>query len=97
MSVFTNPVKGAAEHATAYVKAVLDLLGDRDPIAVLRETPLLLPRAIEGLSRQLLRKPRATRQMVDCPGPSASRRLRNRVRLAHSANPRGGSTTADRL
>jgi hypothetical protein len=57
MSVFTNPATGAAEHATAYVAAILELLGDRDPITVLRETPLLLPRAIEGLSPQQLRQP----------------------------------------
>ena len=38
MSVFTNPASGAAEHAAAYVAAVLDLVGDRDPLSVLRET-----------------------------------------------------------
>ena len=50
MSVFSNPANGAAEHAAAYVRAVLGLLGDADPNAVLRETPSALPRAIEGLS-----------------------------------------------
>ena len=50
MSVFTNPAQGAAEHAAAYVRAVLELLGDRDPNAVLRETLSALPRAIERLS-----------------------------------------------
>jgi hypothetical protein len=54
MSVFTNPAAGAAEHAAAYVTAVLELLGDRDPAMVLRETISALPRAIEGLSRQQL-------------------------------------------
>ena len=57
MSVFTNPASGAAEHAAAYVSAVLELLGDREPIAVLREMPSALPRAIEGLSPQQLRQP----------------------------------------
>ena len=57
MSVFTNPADGAAEHANAYVRAVLELLGDRDPVGVLRETPSLLPPAIEGLSQQQLRQP----------------------------------------
>ena len=56
MSVFTNPATGAAEHAAAYVPAVLELLADRDPVAVLRETPLALPRAIEGLSAGQLRQ-----------------------------------------
>jgi len=59
MSVFTNPATGAAEHATAYVNAILELLGDRDPLAVLRATPSALPRKIEGLSPQQLRRPEA--------------------------------------
>jgi hypothetical protein len=57
MSIFTNPATGAAEHAAAYVRAVLELLGDREPIAVLREMPSSLPRAIEGLSPPQLRQP----------------------------------------
>jgi len=57
MSVFTNPAPAAAEHAAAYVKAILELLGDREPLAVLRETPPALQRAIEGLSPQQLRQP----------------------------------------
>ena len=57
MSVFTNPANGAAEHAAAYVSAVLELLGDRDPNVVLREMLSALPRAIEGLSSQQLRQP----------------------------------------
>ena len=57
MSIFTNPATGAAEHAAAYIGAVLELLGDREPIAVLREMPSALPRAIEGLSPPQLRQP----------------------------------------
>jgi uncharacterized damage-inducible protein DinB len=57
MSVFTNPANGAAEHAAAYVSAVLDLLGDRDPISVLRATADALPRAIDRLSPEQLRRP----------------------------------------
>ena len=37
--------------------AVLDLVGDRDPLAVLRETIDVLPHAIAGLSPQQLRQP----------------------------------------
>ena len=57
MSVFTNPASGAGEHATAYVAAVLDLVGDRDPLSVMRETIDVLPQAIAGLSPQQLRQP----------------------------------------
>jgi len=57
MSVFTNPASGAAEHATAYVSAVLELLGDREPLAVLRALPSALRRAVEGLAPGQLRQP----------------------------------------
>jgi hypothetical protein len=59
MSVFTNPATRAADEAAAYVSAVLDLLGDREPTAVLREMPSALRRSIEGLSPQQLREPEA--------------------------------------
>jgi hypothetical protein len=49
MSVFTNPASGAAGQAAAYVSAILGLLGSRDPMSVLRDTPAALHRAIEGL------------------------------------------------
>lgn len=57
MSVFTNPSSGAAEQAAAYVSAILDLLGSRDPMSVLRETPAALQRAIEGLSPAKMTQP----------------------------------------
>jgi uncharacterized damage-inducible protein DinB len=57
MSVFTNPANGAAEHAAAYVAAILDLLGSRDPMSVLRETPSALRRAIDGVPPAALRTP----------------------------------------
>jgi hypothetical protein len=57
MSVFTNPASGAAGQAQAYVAAVLDLLGQRDPVGVLGETPTGLRRAIDGVSDAKLRQP----------------------------------------
>ena len=57
MSVFSNPANGAAEHAAAYVRAVLGLLGDGDPKTILRETLSALPRSIDGLSPQQLLQP----------------------------------------
>jgi hypothetical protein len=57
MSVFTNPATGAAAHAAAYVTAVLDLLGDQDPMTVLRETPSALRRAIQGMPPDKVRQP----------------------------------------
>jgi hypothetical protein len=57
MSVFTNPASGAREHADAYIKAVLELLGDRDPVSVLGATPAALRRAVAGVSEAQLRQP----------------------------------------
>ena len=50
MSVFTNPASGAPELTGAYVTALVELLGDREPMMVLRETPAALAKAIDGLS-----------------------------------------------
>jgi hypothetical protein len=57
MSVFTNPASGAAREADGYIRAVLELLGDRDPLETLKQTPTGLRRAIDGLSAQELGRP----------------------------------------
>lgn len=57
MSVLTNPADGAREGAEAYVHAVLELLGDHDPMDVLRETPSVVRALAEGVSDDRLRTP----------------------------------------
>ncbi len=57
MSVFTNSSRGAAAQAGVYVSAILDLLGAQDPLAVLRETPAALGRAIDGVPAVKLKQP----------------------------------------
>jgi hypothetical protein len=57
MSVFTNPASGAVGQAAAYVSAVLGLLGSRDPITILNDTPSALRRAIDGVPPAKLRQP----------------------------------------
>ncbi len=59
MSVFTNPASGAREAAEAYIAATLDLLGDRDPLTVLRETPGWLRAVLDGHDDEALRTPEA--------------------------------------
>ncbi len=59
MSVFTNPAGAALEHARAYVAAILDLLGDQDPLAVLGETPRQLERLLASTPRHVLARPEA--------------------------------------
>jgi hypothetical protein len=57
MSVFTNPAQGAIGQAAAYTRAILELLGDREPMTILRETPTLISRSIAGFSTEQLRRP----------------------------------------
>lgn len=57
MSVFTNPGSASKEHANAYIAAILDLLGDADPLDVLQATPAAFAQATDGLSPAQLRIP----------------------------------------
>jgi hypothetical protein len=59
MSVFSNRSIDSPQERAKYSKAVLELVGGREPLAVLRETPAAAARAIEGLSAAQLRKPEA--------------------------------------
>ncbi len=60
MTVFTNAAATSSpEAARAYTAAVLDLVGTRDPIDVLRETPAAVRRAVDGLSHAQLSRPEA--------------------------------------
>ena len=59
MSVFTNPASRSAEQAQAYTQAILELLGARDPMDVLRATPESLRQAIAGMSASALTQPEA--------------------------------------
>jgi uncharacterized damage-inducible protein DinB len=62
MSIFSNPAGRSIENARAYVTAVLDLLGNRDPFDVLRATPAALERTLKTLSPERIRKPEAPRK-----------------------------------
>ncbi|HEX9565176.1 MAG TPA: DinB family protein [Gemmatimonadaceae bacterium] len=59
MSVFTNPAGAAAEHARAYVAAILGLLGDKDPRAVLGDTSAQLRRLVESTPPDVLMRSEA--------------------------------------
>lgn len=53
----SNPASQAKENAAAYVKLLMDLLGDRDPLAVQEEQLAALEKEIAGLDEALLRRP----------------------------------------
>lgn len=54
---FSNPVDGARENGAGYVAALLAVLGDRDPVEVMRELVPQVESATRGLSDQVLRRP----------------------------------------
>ena len=57
MSIFSNRFSEAKHEAGDYTKAVLGLLGDRDPIAVLEQTPGELTRLVTRLTAEELARP----------------------------------------
>jgi hypothetical protein len=57
MSSFTNPAGESGTAADAYVAALLELLGDRDPLEVLAELPQVLPELTAALDDAALRRP----------------------------------------
>jgi hypothetical protein len=56
---FSNPAGKAAGAASAYVRALLDLLGPRAPLPVIRELHPWLEERLRGVSDARLRQPEA--------------------------------------
>ena len=56
---FSNPAGNASAAAGAYVSALLDLLGPRDPLEVMAELLPWLEARLSGISEPALRKPEA--------------------------------------
>jgi len=59
VSIFTNPAESGASHAGAYVAAVLSLLGDRDAVDVLRQTPGTLAGVLADHAKERIAAPEA--------------------------------------
>ncbi len=59
MSVFSNPASATAEETQAYIDAILDLLGDRDPVDALASTPPALRRVLSEVPADSLVVPEA--------------------------------------
>jgi uncharacterized damage-inducible protein DinB len=57
MSQFSNPADGAAGAAASYTQALLDVLGDRDPLEVMTSTPAVIRDAVSKLTDEQLRRP----------------------------------------
>ena len=56
---FSNPAGNAPAAAQAYVRALLDLLGTRDPLAVMAELLPWLEQRLASVPEPVLRKPEA--------------------------------------
>lgn len=59
MSVFSNRSIDPPQERAKYSAAILELVGGREPMGILRETPAAASRAVEGLSAEHLRRPEA--------------------------------------
>lgn len=58
-SAFSNPANRALADADAYVNALLELLGPREPLAVMKELVPELRGLLQGLDQVALRQPEA--------------------------------------
>jgi hypothetical protein len=59
MSIFSNPASSTPADIAAYVAGLLDLLGDDDPVAVLRQTPAVLQQFLDTVSAEIVATPEA--------------------------------------
>ena len=59
MSVFSNRSIDPPQQRAKYPAAILELVGGREPMSILRDTPAAASRAIEGLTAAQLRTPEA--------------------------------------
>ena len=59
MTVFTNAASSSPEETARYVDALLGLLGDQDPVGVLREMPAAVRRILDGVPAEVAVRPEA--------------------------------------
>ena len=74
MSIYTNSASSTPDETAAYVSGLLGLLGNQDPVEVLRKTPSALEQLLHAAPAQILAVPEA-------PGKWAMRDV-----LAHLAD-----------
>jgi hypothetical protein len=54
MSIYSNPASSSPAEISAYVGALLDLLGERDPVGVLSETPVAAQRFLDSTPLEIV-------------------------------------------
>jgi hypothetical protein len=91
MTRYSNSAASTPAEISAYVQALLDILGDRDPFEVLRETPDTIRLGVRGMTEAQLSTPEApgkwsVRQLVQHLADSELvGAFRFRMALAHDA------------
>ena len=59
MSIFTNPASSTPADIAAYVAGLLNLLGDNDPVTILRQTPAALESFLDTVPARAVASPEA--------------------------------------
>jgi hypothetical protein len=59
MSVYSNLTSSTPAQTSAYVSALLDLLGDKDPVTVMRQTPTVIEHLLTAVPRKMTTIPEA--------------------------------------
>jgi len=59
VSILSNPASSAPADIAAYVAALLHLLGDNDPVTILRQTPAALHRFLDTVALEIVTRPEA--------------------------------------
>ncbi len=59
MSIFSNPASSSPADTAAYVAGLLHLLGDDDPVIILRQTPVALQRFLDTVPAEMVASPEA--------------------------------------
>lgn len=85
MSVFTNQKSAAKIHAFRYTEAVLELLGERDPIEVMSGQAAWLKKSIKTLDAETIRTRESPRKwsILEVLGHLSDTELVYRYRLRH--------------
>ena len=60
MSIFSNPASSTSTDIAAYVAGLLHLLGDNDPVTILRQTPAALQRFLDAVPAEIASRPEAS-------------------------------------
>jgi hypothetical protein len=60
MSIFSNPASSTSTDIATYVAGLLHLLGDNDPVTILRQTPAALQRFLDAVPAEIASRPEAS-------------------------------------